>query len=282
MKTAELLSRRHDRHGNEVRDGQTAEQSSRRSSRVRTSLVAAFVWLACALAFAAQCQAQVCPLHVAGACGTIKQEVDGLITERNDLQAELKKASPDEKGAIANQIKVLLPKIAAKQKELSICNSTHGKTNLSATFNGTATLTTSNPKVAGPFAQSVSMGITYQEWLHDQFTVDSFQPVTVGPFDTPIGSNTTTVSLINPGTCAGTAEPSTGKITVTLKLHFHHSLKLAADSDLFITLSTENPGGSRLKSGGAITLVGDGTFQGGYLGGDNCHLVVKGTLLPLP
>lgn len=266
MKTARLFSSRH----------------ARRVSRGRRPpSVAALAVIVCAFAFAAQCRAQ-CPLHVPGACQTIKHELDALVTERNDLQTQLKSAAPGEKGMLASQIKKLLPQIAAKQKELSTCNTAHGKPDLPATFIGTATLTTSNPKVAGPFVQPVSMGITYQEWVRDEFTVGNFQPIVVGPFDTPIGSNTTTVTLVNPGTCAGTDDPQTGKTTVSFKLHFHHSLALAKDSDLFITLSTEGPGGSRLKPGGAITLVGDAAFQGGYLGGDNCHLVVKGTLLPLP
>ncbi len=40
--------------------------------------------------------------------------------------------------------------------------------------------------------------------------------------------------------------------------------------------------GSRLNGAGQITLAGDGTFKGGHLNNDSCHLVVKGTLLPLP
>ena len=81
---------------------------------------------------------------------------------------------------------------------------------------------------------------------------------------------------------SGPVVTSTGQVQITVKLHFHHSLALATDSDLTITLSTENAGGSRLKSGGAITLVGTSKFDGGHLGGDTCKLVIKGTLSPLP
>jgi hypothetical protein len=69
---------------------------------------------------------------------------------------------------------------------------------------------------------------------------------------------------------------------MTLKLHFHHSLAVAGDSDLEITVSTEAAGGLRRRSNGSIALAGKATFQGGYLGGDSCHLFIGGTLKPAP
>ena len=67
-----------------------------------------------------------------------------------------------------------------------------------------------------------------------------------------------------------------------MKLHFHHSPAVAGDSNLEITISTEGQGGTRRQGDGSITLVGNATFQGGYLGGNTCHLVIAGTLQPGP
>ena len=76
---------------------------------------------------------------------------------------------------------------------------------------------------------------------------------------------------------------ASGEVEITVKLHFDHSIGVAGDSDLLITLSTEKAGGSRLKSNGAITLVGSAPFDGGYLGGGStCKLVITGTLSPRP
>jgi hypothetical protein len=253
--------------------------SQGRQQKKRSLLVAACGWISCLFILAPLAQAQI--THVPAACQSLQKELQGLKAERSDLQAELPKAGSG-KAAIASQIKKLIPQIVAKEKELNKCAIAHGgKPDLAASFNGTATMTTNNPKVAGPFVQKVTINVVYLAWLHDQIRISNFPPISVGPFSTPIGDNTTTVTLVGAGG-GGMANPTTGMIEVTLKLHFHHSLALAADSELVITLSTEAAGGSRLNSKGAITLVGTSNFQGGYLGGDSCRLVIKGTLLPLP
>jgi hypothetical protein len=81
---------------------------------------------------------------------------------------------------------------------------------------------------------------------------------------------------------SSTVDPSNGKVDITVKLHFHHSLAVAGDSDLVITISTDKPGGQRRQSNGAITLAGDAAFQGGYLGDNTCHLTIEGKLIPGP
>src|SRR3954470_5954630 len=66
------------------------------------------------------------PIHVPGACQGIQTELNNLISERNDLQGQLKMAAPGEKSGLAGQVKALLPKITAKQKELDTCAKTNG------------------------------------------------------------------------------------------------------------------------------------------------------------
>lgn len=53
-------------------------------------------------------------------------------------------------------------------------------------------------------------------------------------------------------------------------------------SNLTITLSTEAPGGSRLDGKGKIKIAGEAIFQDGDYQGLNCHLIIEGTLSPLP
>jgi hypothetical protein len=237
------------------------------------------VLFTCALA-APRARAQA-PTHVPAACTGIQNELNGLISERNGIQEELKSAAPGEKPNLAGQVKALLPKIAAKEKALDTCAKANGgKADLNTTFTGNATMTTNNAKVAGPFVQGVTIKAYFPHWLHDHINVTSFPTIKVGPFPTPIGDNTTTVTMVDAG--SGPVDPATGKVEITVKLHFHHSLALAADSDMTITVSTETAGGSRLAANGAITLVGNAPFDGGYLGGSTCKLVVKGTLGPKP
>jgi hypothetical protein len=77
--------------------------------------------------------------------------------------------------------------------------------------------------------------------------------------------------------------PNTGEMSVTIQLSFVHSLQAAGNSDVTIQLSTDNTGGSRInRNNRQVTLAGTGTFDGGFLGGSTCTLVISGTLSALP
>lgn len=257
-----------------------ADQETFFNRAVRFTLMALMALTVGLLVNAGSARAQA-PVKVPPVCQGIQTEMLNLIAERNGLQAELKMAAPGEKPALAGQILQLQKQITAKQKALDNCAKTNGGLpDLNNSFKGTATMTTNNSNVKGPFVQSVNIGGYYPHWLHDRLNITSFPAIKVGPFSTPIGNNTTTVTLVGGG--GGPVVKPTGEVEITVTLHFHHSLALATDSDLTITLSTESAGGSRLKSNGAITLVGTSTFQGGYLGGSSCKLVITGTLAPLP
>jgi chaperonin cofactor prefoldin len=62
-----------------------------------------------------------------GPCDSIASELVSLKLEKQTLAADLQGASPGEKAAIVNQIKALLPKIAAKEKALRECSLLHDK-----------------------------------------------------------------------------------------------------------------------------------------------------------
>jgi hypothetical protein len=72
-------------------------------------------------------------------------------------------------------------------------------------------------------------------------------------------------------------------MSINMTLHFKHSLPVAGDSDLPITVSTDNSGGSRVNAGTRhVTLAGTGTFVGGFLGGSTGTLIIDGSLSALP
>jgi hypothetical protein len=231
------------------------------------------------------CQTVLAQAVCQDACTTIYNQLSALKSQRAGFQSDLQTATPGEKSYLNNQIHMLNAKIAAKESEYKQCEQTHGgKADLSTRFNGRATMTTSNTNAPGPYHTDWLIGKrikgVFPHWCHNSLRIIYFPTIVVGPYSTPVGDNTTTVTFVNES--HSTVDPSTGKVELSVKLHFHHSLAVAADSDLAITISTDAPGGTRRQSDGSITLVGDATFQGGYLGGDTCHLVIAGTLKPGP
>jgi hypothetical protein len=227
---------------------------------------------------------------MADPCASIKQAADGLRHQIEQIQLspgyiqgphDPHPGRPDPE--MLAEVKALWTQVAKKNAEYNTCElSNGGKPDLLATFASTATLTTTNAAAAGPFARSVSLGALFFHYQHTTLSVTAFPTITVGPFQTPLGSNTTTVTMSSGG--QGTYDPATGLLTVSLTLHFHHTIGLAGDSDLPLTLSTESmaPKGSRLSATGAITLAGSGFFQGGFLGGDRASLALAGTITPHP
>lgn len=227
-------------------------------------------------------------------CLNLKKELDKLEAALRKeiqqavapLQADLHEAPPGQKSAIVKQIKEAreevqknsptAKKIAAQKKAYNDCLTANGgKLELQATFKGQATLTTSNSDAPGPFKQGVNIGLRFSAWDHRQVSITSFPPITVGPYDTPVGDVKTTVSFIGGG---GTFSPETNSITLTLSLFFHHSTDFAGDSRLDITLNTT----SAITASGKIKVQGASEFKDGFLDGDTCWLTVDGTVSPRP
>jgi hypothetical protein len=121
-------------------------------------------------------------------------------------------------------------------------------------------------------------------------TITNFPPISPPPISLPwpLGSDTVTVSLTSGG--IGGFDPVSGAMGIPVNLHFHHSNSLLSDSDLQLLLSTgpeQSPHGVFHDEGtpmnnGNITLVGDGAFNGGVLGGSDASLVINGTVSPSP
>jgi hypothetical protein len=269
-----------------VRDAnlQTGQRQELRAEHETDRAMKLWIYSLCALAICLAAYAspsQAADVHVPGQCVSIQNEINNLKAERTGLQDELKSAAPGEKPNLAGQILQLNKQITPKEKQLDACAKTNGgMPDVNASFKGNATMTTNNSNLPGPFVQGVNISAYYPHWLHDRLDITNFPKIVVGPFSTPVGNNTTTVTMIDLG--SGPLVRSTGEVEITVKLHFDHSIVVAGDSDMVITLSTENAGGSRLAANGAVTMVGSSKFDGGYLGGNTCKLVIKGTLTPKP
>ena len=151
---------------------------------------------------------------------------------------------------------------------------------LASMFSGNVTMTTTNPNAPGPFVQDLSLGVRFTD-CRSVAQIVSFPAITVGPFDTPVGSNTTTVTLAEGG--SGVFDPASGRLDIRVTLHFSHSIgpPLAGPSDVTLDLSTSGRGGEAIRMGrGALT--GTGRFRGGFLDGSTCNVTVRGILSPSP
>ena len=203
------------------------------------------------------------------------------------LQKELQNAAPGEKAGIIHQIQTLRQNLmtksplakesAAKQKAYDACLTSHGgKLAMDAKFKGKATMWTDNSHAPGPFKENVTIGLRFGDWDHSTIEITSFPTISV-TYDThsPVGTVTTTVTFVYG---SGRYDPQTHDISVTLDLFFHHSTSLAGDSTLHVSLGSDAP----LSSSGAIDLTGGAPFKGGYLGGNECTLEVKGKISPKP
>jgi len=156
---------------------------------------------------------------------------------------------------------------------------------------GTATLTIDDACFRGPFVQELTLRATFSADCR-RVSLDSDLRIVVGPFDTPIGANTITITLIGGGT--GSFDLPSGHMQIPITPHLDHSLRdiFVSDSDVDFALTTgtaSSPSvvftvtGSPLnRSTGIIILVGASRFRGGFLAGIDCSLILAGTLIPVP
>lgn len=154
-------------------------------------------------------------------------------------------------------------------------NANNCAADLSAVFNGTATMTTSHGNARGPFSQRISLGINAAN-CRSTLTINQFPAITA-TFPTPVGDNTATLTLIGGGT--GSLNPANGRIEIPVRLRLGNTNAFGGTSTIELTLSTENADGMR-KASGRVTLTGSGTFRGGFLDGQTGRFSVTGEFSP--
>jgi hypothetical protein len=146
---------------------------------------------------------------------------------------------------------------------------------LSATFTGTATMTTTNDNARGPFTSDLRLSLSFED-CRATLRITEFPEISV-TFGTPLGDNTTRITMPSGGTGAFAA----GRIDIPVTLRFGNTIAAGGTSFADMTLTTASAGGSPLR-GGSVTLVGSGRFRGGFLNGSTASLTVSGTIAPAP
>ena len=221
------------------------------------------------------------------ACENLQTELNELLGERNDFQEELKTSAPGGKAGLVFQIKALNRQIALKKHDLDVCiaqNPSPTSTPLNTTFSGTFTLSISHPSVSTPLTGAVSASAFFNA-PRTTVMLTSLSPLSA-TFATPLGMNTTVVSLIGSGN--GIFDKPTGQMSLLLPLFFDHSIDLPfydEDSRLDIPLGTGTAGslvGSPLDVTSSIALVGSAVLSGGFLGGSRADLAIMGSFSTLP
>ncbi|MEQ1484281.1 hypothetical protein [Methyloglobulus sp.] len=221
------------------------------------------------------------------ACEELKSQLDSLVAERNDLREELRTTDfPQQKSYLAAQIKALNKQITLISQELDLCmmqNPTEtGPTAINSTLMGSFTLIILHPSIpdpiTGPFDANVNFNAT-----RTSLTIIQLAPLT-GTFDTPIGPNTTIVTLNNPN-ARGVIDKPSGTINILISLFFNQTIELPIpfyEEGSTIDFPMGTAAGSPLDNAGNFTIFGASVFSGGILGGYSATLSITGQFQPVP
>jgi hypothetical protein len=225
------------------------------------------------------------PQELTMPCQNLQNELAELTQERSDLQQELSTAAPGAKSRLVAAIKSLNAQIIKKRHELDVCLGvgTTAKP-LASAFTGTFTIRIAHPAVTKPITGVLSAGVVFSA-SRTSFTLNSLSPLSA-TFSTPLGPNTTVVSLIGPA--AGSFDKNTGQIGLTLSLFFDQSIDLPIleeDSRLTLPMGTGAMGalmGQPMDGQGHAVLVGSAVMSGGFLNGSRTDLTIDGRFAPIP
>src|SRR5262245_1217627 len=131
-------------------------------------------------------------MGIPAACQPLQKKHDDLLKQIQDIQNSpcyVQTASgpcqgpnpgkPDPE-ALA-EVKKLWNEVAQVNQQFDQCMLQHGGlSDLLSTFDGTATLTTSDPDHSGPFPKHVSFTLLFHKWDHKNVDIASFPPLDVG------------------------------------------------------------------------------------------------------
>jgi len=214
-------------------------------------------------------------LSIPPECQSIENQITLVSGQLERVQQELEAADPSARPRLLQQFRALNARLHGLQNSLADCiaNST-GQSSLEALFSGTATIDIPSRN------EHSSDDLQFRILLNGARTVITLVsfPTITSIVHTPLGDDTVTVTR----TSGGTGAYASGHIVLPLALHFAHSNIFFSDSDLSITLTTDPPGSPVTPDPfGAVTVVGSGIFQGGFLGGSSCNVTVTGTISEL-
>lgn len=235
------------------------------------------------------------PIVVPAECAQLSESIRSLETRIARLQQRLDSASPAAKADMLATIRRLNSELDTAKTELRSCLRDHGATpresaanELTSGVTGTATLETTNDSAPGPHnVDDLDLDLRFSR-TRCRVTVTRFPRMRVTTEGT---SQPITVTITQTGGGTGSFHPVSGRMNLTIRLHFHYSHPLVADDDANFSLSTDgsitrNDGrvvsGSPLNADGNIRLVGSGKFRNGFLGGSDGTMVIRATISPRP
>jgi hypothetical protein len=146
-------------------------------------------------------------------------------------------------------------------------------------FSGQAAITINDPRAPGANVAPLEMDLVFNA-ARTTVAVANFVPIVTKPFPTPLGMNTTKISLQS----GGNGSYNAGNMAISLVLFFDHSIDLLfikEDSTFPLLLTTDQPG-SPVNAAGDVVLAGTGTFQGGFLNGRTGDVTLTGRISPHP
>jgi hypothetical protein len=233
------------------------------------------------------------------ACQGISDSIRSLETRIARLQQRLNGASPAAKADLLATIRRLNSELDTAKTDLRRCLREEGPAQrelaaneLTARVTGRAMLETTNSNAPGPHnVKEFDFDIRFSR-NRCHVTVTRFPRITVTTEDIPrVGEVTVTITKTGGGT--GSFHPVSGRMNISITLHFRYSHALASDDDATFSLSTDLSftrnnrdrdvvRGSPLNAQGNIRLVGFGKFRNGFLSPSNGNLVIGANILPRP
>lgn len=220
---------------------------------------------------------------IPSACQGLYDQLQKIRAERNELSEELKHAAPGEKPFIANQIKALLPKLAAAEKAFNACTAAHP--GLTVTFKATVQVAVKADKIVHT---SGSDTLTFEiDPSGGRMLIASFPTLTLASVQVMGHDDSIKVKMEN--TQVGIFTKATGAMAMTAEFTVEHSIFGASDSKVtlhFTTGTVASPlgalHGSKMDATGHISLVAAGTLQGGSANGLPITVTMTGKLTPKP
>ncbi|SRR6266568_3750223 len=222
------------------------------------------------------------PVTTCPACQSFADTINGILSDIDSLQEDLKNATDPEKPGIINMIREDRKQLGEPRRELAQCelqNCHAAVPPKAAGFTGEATLITDDADHRGPFQQSINATFSFAATL-DSFFISNF------PMIKPMG-NDTTIDLTGQ---QNASLDSSGDMAVDLTLHFDFHSIFAGNSDGVFHMTTGTaslsgpfqPTGASIDAGGNVTLAGTTRFTSGFWDGKHGQLVIAGQLSPWP
>lgn len=209
-----------------------------------------------------------------------EDELAHLEGERAALQQALDEAAPDVRPFVLLQVRALDRHIDDLHDQLgdAIADAPLPQSLKAARFEDTARLSTTFEHAPGPFRVTLEIGLLFDG--SGTVTITDFPVVRTERFDTPVGSNFTTITRSG----GGVGDYGDGAIVLPITLRFSHSNRFLSPSELSLVLSTHESPGAPVDPGpifGDVALAGSGRFNGGVLGGERADLALFGTIKPV-